>query len=161
VSVRRPPCGSDQRPRGSRDPREARVQRSHGSGYWCCAFLLVLGTLAWGAGTVWWARRSRRWHSSLSRHLFERTLGEHSRLEEAHLPTVVLASRRHRQPRTRPPAPQNKLSSPQPRYLSPAHPRHSDRLTRIPLQPAITATPKRPPCRSAPLPLRRAAHSST
>jgi hypothetical protein len=60
------------------------------------AFLLVLGVLAWAAGTVWYARRRGRWPSPLSRRLLERALGKHSPLEEAELPTVVLTSRRRR-----------------------------------------------------------------
>ena len=65
-----------------------------GSGY--CIFLLVLGTLFWGAGTVWYARRRGRWPSPLSRRLLERVLGKHSTVEEAELRRVVLTPRRHR-----------------------------------------------------------------
>jgi hypothetical protein len=39
-----------------------------GFGY-CIAFLLI-GTLAWGGGTVWYARRLGRWPSLLSAKLF-------------------------------------------------------------------------------------------
>jgi hypothetical protein len=39
-------------------------------GYGYCALILVFGTLAWAAGTVWYARRRGRWPSSLSARLF-------------------------------------------------------------------------------------------
>jgi hypothetical protein len=50
-------------------------------GYGYCAALLVLGTLAWSAGTVWYARRRGRWPSPLSRRLLEPMLGKHSPLD--------------------------------------------------------------------------------
>ena len=43
-------------------------------GYGYCVGLLVLGTLAWGAGTVWYERRRGRWPSPLSAKLFTRLL---------------------------------------------------------------------------------------
>jgi hypothetical protein len=50
-------------------------------GYAYCVALLVLGTLAWSAGTVWYARRRGRWPSPLSRRLLTALLGKHSPLE--------------------------------------------------------------------------------
>jgi hypothetical protein len=44
-------------------------------GYGYCAAFLVLGALAWGAGTVWFAQRRGRWPSALSARLFARLLG--------------------------------------------------------------------------------------
>jgi hypothetical protein len=41
---------------------------------------LVLGTLAWGGGTVWYARRRGRWPSALSAKLFTRLLGSRNPL---------------------------------------------------------------------------------
>jgi hypothetical protein len=41
-------------------------------GYGYCAALLLVGTLAWGAGTLWYARRRGRWPSPLSARLFAR-----------------------------------------------------------------------------------------
>ncbi|MGH2864213.1 MAG: hypothetical protein ACRDJX_03070 [Solirubrobacteraceae bacterium] len=35
-------------------------------GYGYCATLLLLGTLAWAAGTLWYARRWGRWPSRFS-----------------------------------------------------------------------------------------------
>jgi hypothetical protein len=43
-------------------------------GYVYCAALLLLGTLAWGAGTLWYARRRGRWPSPISAKLFTRLL---------------------------------------------------------------------------------------
>jgi hypothetical protein len=62
-------------------------------GYWYCVAFVVFGTLAWGAGTVWYVNRCGRWPSALSRRLITRVLGKHSPLEEAELPTVVLTPR--------------------------------------------------------------------
>jgi hypothetical protein len=61
---------------------------------YCVAFL-VLGMLAWGAGTVWYARRRGRWSSPLSRRLLAPLLGKRGITEESELPTVVRTSRRH------------------------------------------------------------------
>jgi hypothetical protein len=47
-------------------------------GYIYCAFFLVLGAIAWGAGTLWYARRRGRWPSRLSAWLFARPLGQHN-----------------------------------------------------------------------------------
>lgn len=55
-------------------------------GYGYCAALLVLGTLAWGAGTAWYARRRGRWPSPLSARLFPRLLGRHSPIAHAEPP---------------------------------------------------------------------------
>ncbi len=44
-------------------------------GYGYCVFFAVLGVVAWGAGTVWYARRRGRWPSAFSARLFTRLLG--------------------------------------------------------------------------------------
>lgn len=49
-------------------------------GYGYCAAFLVLGALAWGAGTTWYAKRRGRWPSALSRRLLTRVLGKRSLL---------------------------------------------------------------------------------
>jgi len=43
-------------------------------GYGYCLALLLLGTLAWAAGTLWYARRRGRWPSPTSARLFTRLL---------------------------------------------------------------------------------------
>jgi hypothetical protein len=43
-------------------------------GYAYCVVFLLLGTLAWGGGTVWYARRRGRWPSPLGAKLFARLL---------------------------------------------------------------------------------------
>jgi hypothetical protein len=43
-------------------------------GYAYCAALVLFGALAWGAGTIWYARRRGRWPSSISARLFARLL---------------------------------------------------------------------------------------
>lgn|GEM_PF-6733125 len=43
-------------------------------GYDYCAAFLLLGTLAWGGGTLWYTRRRGRWPSPLSAKLFTRLL---------------------------------------------------------------------------------------
>jgi hypothetical protein len=43
-------------------------------GYAYCLAFLFLGTLAWGAGTLWYAHRRGRWPSPLSTRLFTRLL---------------------------------------------------------------------------------------
>jgi hypothetical protein len=43
-------------------------------GYGYCTALLFVGTLSWGAGTVWYARRRGRWPSPLSARLLTRLL---------------------------------------------------------------------------------------
>jgi hypothetical protein len=65
-------------------------------GYGYCAAFLVLGTLAWSAGTVWYLRRRGRWPSALSRRLLTPVLGKHGHLDGADQPTVVVAPRRER-----------------------------------------------------------------
>jgi hypothetical protein len=65
-------------------------------GFWYCVAFVVLGTLAWGAGTVWYTRRRAQWPSPFSRRLLEPVLGKHSPLEEGELRTVVLTNRHHR-----------------------------------------------------------------
>jgi hypothetical protein len=63
-------------------------------GYGYCAVFAVLGILAWGGGTVWYARRRGRWPSSLSAKLFTRLLGEHGQLPRTELPAVLIVPRR-------------------------------------------------------------------
>jgi hypothetical protein len=43
-------------------------------GYSYMVFLLFLGTLSWGAGTIWYHARRGRWPSLLSQRLFNRIL---------------------------------------------------------------------------------------
>jgi hypothetical protein len=39
-------------------------------GYGYCAAFLIFGMLAWGGGTLWWARRRGYWPSAVSAKLF-------------------------------------------------------------------------------------------
>lgn len=41
-------------------------------GYGYCVAFLLFGALAWGSGTIWYARRCGHWPSRISRRLFER-----------------------------------------------------------------------------------------
>jgi hypothetical protein len=43
-------------------------------GYGYMVFLVILGTLSWAAGTIWYHARRGRWPSLLSQRLFTRTL---------------------------------------------------------------------------------------
>jgi hypothetical protein len=43
-------------------------------GYGYCTAFVIFGTLAWGAGTVWYARRRGYWPSALSAKLLTRVL---------------------------------------------------------------------------------------
>jgi hypothetical protein len=63
-------------------------------GYGYCAAFAIFGVLAWGAGTVWYARRRGRWPSSLSARLFTRLLGERGQLPHTELPAVLIVPRR-------------------------------------------------------------------
>ena len=65
-----------------------------GGGYGYCAVFVVLGALAWGGGTVWYARRRGRWPSAVSARLFERLLGGRGPLTRLELPAVVVVPRR-------------------------------------------------------------------
>jgi hypothetical protein len=49
-------------------------------GYRGCVAFLVLGTVAWSVGTVWYATRRGRWPSVISERLLTRALGRHSPL---------------------------------------------------------------------------------
>jgi hypothetical protein len=69
-------------------------------GYGYCVVFLVLGTVAWGAGTVWYARRRGRWPSTLSGRLLARLPGASGAVLGGELRTNVLRGRRQR--RTRP-----------------------------------------------------------
>ncbi len=51
-------------------------------GYAYCVAFLLLGALAWGTGTVWYARRRGHWPSALSARLFTRLLGHYARLTQ-------------------------------------------------------------------------------
>lgn len=65
-------------------------------GYGYCTALFLFGTLTWGGGTIWYARRRGRWPSTLSARLFTRLLGRRNPLARAELPTVAIAPRRNR-----------------------------------------------------------------
>jgi hypothetical protein len=52
-------------------------------GYGYCAAFLILGTLTWAGGTVWYARRRGRWPSAISERLLTRVLGRPSPLVPA------------------------------------------------------------------------------
>jgi hypothetical protein len=65
-------------------------------GYGYCVAFLVLGALAWGAGTVWYARRRGRWPSTLSARLFARLLGRRNPVPHVALPGDVIVPRGHR-----------------------------------------------------------------
>jgi hypothetical protein len=43
-------------------------------GYGYMVFLVILGTLSWGIGTIWYQARRGRWPSLLSQRLFTRIL---------------------------------------------------------------------------------------
>jgi hypothetical protein len=47
-------------------------------GYGYFAVFLLLGTLVWAVGTIWYARRREHWPSALSARLFTRLLGRHN-----------------------------------------------------------------------------------
>jgi hypothetical protein len=64
-------------------------------GYGYCATFLVLGGLAWGGGTIWYARRRGRWPSALSARLFARLLGKSNPVTRVALPATVVVPRRH------------------------------------------------------------------
>jgi hypothetical protein len=50
------------------------------AGYGYCVAFLLLGIVAWGAGTVWYAKRRGRWPSAISERLLARVLGRRSPL---------------------------------------------------------------------------------
>ena len=52
-------------------------------GYGYCIAFAALGVLAWGAGTVWYARRRGYWPSALSARLFTRLLGRRAQLDSS------------------------------------------------------------------------------
>ena len=60
-------------------------------GYGYCAAFLVLGALAWGGGTIWYARRRGRWPSALSARLFARLLGKRNPVTHVELPAAARA----------------------------------------------------------------------
>lgn len=63
-------------------------------GYGYCAAFLLLGLLAWGGGTVWFARRRGRWPSAVSRRVLTRVPGFRSLALAERMPAVA-ALRRH------------------------------------------------------------------
>jgi hypothetical protein len=65
-------------------------------GYGYCVGFVVLGMIAWGAGTAWYAKRRGRWPSALSERLLTGLLGKRSPLGLAVPPAVPTAPRRHR-----------------------------------------------------------------
>jgi hypothetical protein len=65
-------------------------------GYGYCAAFLVFGALAWGGGTLWWARRRGYWPSAVSARLFGHVLGERAMRPGTALPAVVIVPRRRR-----------------------------------------------------------------
>jgi hypothetical protein len=65
-------------------------------GYGYCAAFLLLGALAWGGGTIWYAKRRGRWRSALSARLFARLLGERNPVTQVKPPSAVIVPR-HRQ----------------------------------------------------------------
>jgi hypothetical protein len=56
-------------------------------GYGYCLAFLALGTLAWGAGTLWFAQRRRRWPSAISERLLARLLGRRNPLARVEPPS--------------------------------------------------------------------------
>jgi hypothetical protein len=64
------------------------------AGYGYCLAFLVLGTLTWGAGTIWYAKRRGRWPSAISERLLARVLGGRSRLAELPDDSAVVSLRR-------------------------------------------------------------------
>jgi hypothetical protein len=55
-------------------------------GYGYCLAFLALGILAWGAGTVWYAKRRGRWPSAISARLLTRVLDRRSPLTPTEAP---------------------------------------------------------------------------
>ena len=62
-------------------------------GYGYCAAFLLLGTIAWGGGTLWYAKRRGRWPSLLSARLVARVP---SKRHCVSLVATARAARRHR-----------------------------------------------------------------
>jgi hypothetical protein len=65
-------------------------------GYAYAAAFLLLGALAWSAGTVWYAKRRGRWPSALSGRLLTRILGKRSPLAAAEHAPLAIVPRPHR-----------------------------------------------------------------
>jgi hypothetical protein len=65
---------------------------SQGGYIYCLAFVL-LGVLAWGSGTIWYARRRGRWPSAISARLFMQLLGERAELRRLEMPVVLVVPR--------------------------------------------------------------------
>jgi hypothetical protein len=62
-------------------------------GFAYCVSFVVLGALAWGGGTVWYAKRRGRWPSTLSGRILSRALGRRSPLPRPSVPPPVLPNR--------------------------------------------------------------------
>jgi hypothetical protein len=65
-------------------------------GYAYCSAFLVLGALAWGGGTYWYAKRRGRWPSALSARLFAPLLGKRNPATHVALPATAAVLRRDR-----------------------------------------------------------------
>ena len=65
-------------------------------GYGYCIAFLLFGALAWGGGTIWYARRRGRWPSALSARLFARLLGKRNPVTYVALPATVIVPRHRR-----------------------------------------------------------------
>ncbi len=65
-------------------------------GYGDCVAFAFFGVLAWGLGTVWYARRRGLWPSTLSARLFTRLLGERAEFGQLELPAILVFPRRRR-----------------------------------------------------------------
>jgi hypothetical protein len=64
-------------------------------GYDYCIVFLAIGLLAWGGGTVWYAKRRGRWPSTLSGRILSRVLGRRGPLPGPSDPSVPIGSTRH------------------------------------------------------------------
>jgi hypothetical protein len=62
-------------------------------GYAYCGAFLALGTLVWGAGTLWYAKRHGRWPSPLSGRLLTRVLGRHNPVPQDRAATIAVLPR--------------------------------------------------------------------
>jgi hypothetical protein len=56
----------------------------------------MLDALAWGGGTIWYAKRRGRWPSALSARLFARLLGRRNPVTRIALPAAVIVPRQRR-----------------------------------------------------------------
>jgi hypothetical protein len=65
-------------------------------GYGYFVAFLLLGTLAWAGGTIWYAKRRGRWPSALAARLFGRLLDKGTPVAHVEPLAVVVAPRHHR-----------------------------------------------------------------